>query len=337
MTQSPANNSRSRLPSESSDLNSALNREIDALNETLDPMSPLPNSAEFAGESPKKLDVERPPPSPQKEVSTKPTVKLSTNTKKGKDKEASATSASNSNSSSNKRRKSSRVCVPPMDFWKGERVEYKLSTDKETGVRVPHIENVPAKAVGLTQNKKNESSKHSRRRSKIDSSEDDDGANESDSGDEVAKGIVFIESSDSELEDDAVIGTGPISLSVVDALTGQEDMMPVVFGPKDINPQPFDNISLHRTFILDDYCGAGFMDIPVGGEKPVKNSGSTSVIFYVISGQVKVHLNKKQLSIGTRVAFHGNLYKVANVGGKVSRVYFVQVRGPVVADPENNK
>ncbi|KAJ3009361.1 UNVERIFIED_CONTAM: hypothetical protein HDU68_002740 [Siphonaria sp. JEL0065] len=259
------------------------------------------------------------------------------------------------------RRRSSRTTIAPMEYWKGERVEYKMALDKETGVSVPHVEQVhsslkkhfPLKPSNprWKSNRFNSSSdkedEEVQDSSASDNSSDKRHAKKSKRSKHSVKQTLTRREDSLDSEDDSTVllngikqqhGTGPFNVTVKDAGTDSETTMGLVYGPKDINPQRFkpdQKFKLQKTFILEKYAGAGFIDIPVNEQKSEKNSGSTSVIFYVISGHVQATINESVIEVGKGSHFmvpRQNVYSLVNIGTKKCRVYFVQIRGPVVEE-----
>ncbi|ORY44356.1 hypothetical protein BCR33DRAFT_219583 [Rhizoclosmatium globosum] len=245
------------------------------------------------------------------------------------------------------RRKSRRVSVQPVEWWKGERVEYKMVLDKQTGVTVPQLDaqtlpkpivsrresmgkSVPRQHVvdddsdssndeekeekeensykqenhpSTTSRRKSSSSTTTKNQSKSIKSRRASTAststtvsskrpskkklstnNLSDSSDNDADGNSYNNSNNNIVTINSHIQppkSGPFTISAIDVATDTPTEQSLVYGPLDISPQPFGSFSLHRTFTIGDYCGVGFMDVPVGGEKGEKNAGSTSVVEYI--------------------------------------------------------
>ncbi|KAJ3211746.1 Acylphosphatase-1 [Entophlyctis luteolus] len=250
------------------------------------------------------------------------------------------------------RRRSSRTSIPPLQFWKGEHPEYLLVRDDSSGVNVPVLSRIVAPGaeslaqrtrIGVREplavsdmdslsegscspNKRtNTKSKSMRRksgssthRSRRNDDEEDENSNSNDD--------VFI---NGKLQEPA---SGPHALPVIDPISGQEKIRDILFSKSDINPTKFRKCRIHRTFLVEDFCGAGFMEIPAKSEKSEKNSGSTAVIFYVLSGRVDVALHESTFSAGTGANFlipPKNTYNIINPSkSKTARVYFVQARAP---------
>lgn len=245
-------------------------------------------------------------------------------------------------------RRSSRVRIPPLAFWRNEKAVY----EKSRGDVVPTLKKIitvdeapqptrsrmPSRATSRKRNTsktpqvRTTSRPHSKTRTpniaeifedveEEDEDEDEDEravANSEYKGSEWLKNgflkIDTFEAHGSDVKADRLIawapGTENFSSSVVSAT---------------------DNFKLAILFDKNrDFIATGMMLIPPGGVKSLKSTDSTYFVFYCISGIIEVTLSgsvfliKKGCSLEVPM---GNFYQFVNKGKKDATLFFVQTRG----------
>ncbi|KAJ3300869.1 hypothetical protein HDU76_005995 [Blyttiomyces sp. JEL0837] len=212
-------------------------------------------------------------------------------------------------------RRTSRNHIKPLEYWRNERVLYSYTKNETGEVVVPQAVEVirgpredelkPKKQKANT-----ESGGHGRRRSY-----------------NRSRGL---ESQDDD-ELDKSLEPKSKSVLVIDSETNEEREMEIVCTPSMINPDIAcqGNFVLQRTLKAGEHCGTGILDLPVGAEKPTKNSGTTAVVFYVIYGKVRISIHNSTFVLGKDSHFivpPGNLYKLVNEFARDARLLFVQAR-----------
>lgn len=244
-------------------------------------------------------------------------------------------------------RRSSRVRIPPLAFWRNEKAVY----EKSRGDVVPTLKKIitvdeapepkrsrmPSRATSRKRNTSKPPTVHttSRPHSKtrtpnisnifedVEEEEEEDEeeravANSEYKGSEWLKNgflkVDTFEAHGSDVKTDRLIawapGTENFSSSVVSAT---------------------DNFKLAILFDKNrDFIATGMMLIPPGGVKSLKSTDSTYFVFYCISGIIEVTLSgsvfliKKGCSLEVPM---GNFYQFVNKGKKDATLFFVQTRG----------
>ncbi|RUP48913.1 Mif2/CENP-C like-domain-containing protein [Jimgerdemannia flammicorona] len=116
---------------------------------------------------------------------------------------------------------------------------------------------------------------------------------------------------------------------VVQYGSGQEIRRPVIgsmLKPKAVNNQAY---MFQKVFSEGEFMSSGIVLLPKGAEKPNKNSRASAMVFYVISGSVRVTIHKTTFVISTGGQFivpRGNQYRIVNVANRESRLHFTQAR-----------
>ena len=82
-----------------------------------------------------------------------------------------------------------------------------------------------------------------------------------------------------------------------------------------------------KTLAEAEHFAAGVLDLPVGGEKPVKPSKQNTMFFVVFEGsiEVKIHDVAFRLKRGSQFVIpRANYYSITNIGKTVARLFFSQ-------------
>lgn len=75
------------------------------------------------------------------------------------------------------------------------------------------------------------------------------------------------------------------------------------------------------------FLGCGFVDLPPGGAKKLRNSKRMHMVFFVHQGRVDVRVEDTEFSIGKGGLWQvprGNMYSIQNPRAKPARIFFSQ-------------
>ncbi len=87
-----------------------------------------------------------------------------------------------------------------------------------------------------------------------------------------------------------------------------------------------------------EFSGAGILELPVNSRKSVKSNEDTYFVFYVIDGTMEVSLSHNVFIVSRGSSFEipmGNFYRFENRCDKPVKLFFVQSKYVVVADPDD--
>ena len=88
-----------------------------------------------------------------------------------------------------------------------------------------------------------------------------------------------------------------------------------------------------------EFSGAGILELPVNSRKSVKSNEDTYFVFYVIDGKLEVSISHNVFVVTQGSSFEipmGNFYRFENKGDKPAKLFFVQSKYVVVADPDDS-
>ncbi|KAI9096414.1 Mif2/CENP-C like-domain-containing protein [Phlyctochytrium arcticum] len=127
---------------------------------------------------------------------------------------------------------------------------------------------------------------------------------------------------------------------VMNIVTGKEETQRIVATPDMLNPRLIQSgdYKFQKTFSEGDFIAAGVIVLPKGSEKPNKNSNSSALVFYVISGEVQVQVHKTIFVVKTGSQFfvpRGNQYLIQNQTNREAKLFFCHGREIVVAPSED--
>lgn len=207
-------------------------------------------------------------------------------------------------------RRSTRVKVAPLAYWRNERIIYNLEEDK------PHIKEIvyapsPEKSQRKKRKRIQKATRPSQKR-RIEESSDESGQ-EGDAEGKV-EGLVF-EYPDMNENSTRVLAWAPDTAEF-----------------KDIKNATYSLATLYD--YNSEYCAGGIIDIKVQGSKPLKPSKQNSYIFYVISGRVEVNISDNVFTLRKGGSFEvprGNFYSITNVHPDLNaKLFFVQATDTLV-------
>ncbi|GAA5904964.1 uncharacterized protein JCM6883_004924 [Sporobolomyces salmoneus] len=210
-------------------------------------------------------------------------------------------------------RRSNRQRLPPLDYWRNERIVYKKRASgvgMAAIVRIPKLEPEP-----LTQAGRKKRSKSSAPRSKGPSKRARSVKSESEEEDEEDR-------IDSMTDPDGLVWSWEGNAETTRRIAFTENMM---------DPKPaFNNqYQFQKIYQELDYLAGGILDIPVGGKKDTKPAKDNSYLFYCARGSVSVLCHRTRVAIGKGGTFfipRGNSYSIEATSNRPVRLFFAQGR-----------
>ncbi|KAF8242275.1 hypothetical protein K440DRAFT_617714 [Wilcoxina mikolae CBS 423.85] len=237
------------------------------------------------------------------------------------------------------KRRSNRRRLAPLQFWKGEKVQYELGgvdgeDRRKSAVRMPEMVEViriesdeEEKAKRAPRKRMGSAAPTSKKRKRTVSKEEAD-EGESDPGEPDAweQGIGLS-------EEDVGIKRGMIRKFPPYADEDGEDILEEIqlaYTKEKIVTSDVANGSFKfvKTFTQDGF-GTGIMEIPPGGSKRVKSSGKMSLVFYMLLGRATVNIAGNRFRVGKGGQFmvpRGNLYSIENEFDSDAKMFFAQGR-----------
>ncbi|KAJ3336048.1 hypothetical protein HDU93_003812 [Gonapodya sp. JEL0774] len=92
-----------------------------------------------------------------------------------------------------------------------------------------------------------------------------------------------------------------------------------------LRPVANESYRFAKTFSEGEFCAAGSMLIPPGGEKPAKNTRTNAMVFCVLLGRVSVLINRNKFEAVPGDSFfvpRGNQYRIYNESDDEARLFF---------------
>lgn len=279
-------------------------------------------------------------------------------------KEQESRSASRKPQEQQPTRRSSRVRIPPLAFWRNERAVY----EKGRGDKVPTLKKIitvdekpepirsrmPSRASSTRRTPNNNNNNSSRPNSRRPSKSRANSFKTSSAFNDVEEAAEEEEDEEEDQEEQAVengefrgsewLKNGFLKIDTFEGHGSdvKNDRL-VAWAPGTENfsssvVSATDNFKLAILFDKNrDFIATGMMLIPPGGVKSLKSTDTTYFVFYCISGIVEVTLSgsvfliKKGCSLEVPM---GNFYQFVNKGKKDATLFFVQTRGQVNDDDD---
>jgi centromere protein C len=230
------------------------------------------------------------------------------------------THADDSDDHENGVRRSTRVKVPPLAYWRGEKMVFGRGSRRKSiggtlGLALPevkeiiHVDLVEGEEKKRTRavSKGRAEGKKKRRTRQI---KEESSASEPD---------------DDEEEEHIIVEANVRSFEEPDELVKKVLAIPqAMYDPRPVVGQ---GIFFQKTLAEEPHFAAGVLDIPVGEAKPIKPSKQNTMFFFIFQGyvQVKIHDNVFRLCKGGQFTVpRGNFYEIVNVGKKDARLFFSQ-------------
>ncbi|KAK9478449.1 Mif2/CENP-C like-domain-containing protein [Lipomyces japonicus] len=204
-------------------------------------------------------------------------------------------------------RRSSRVRVAPLSFWKNERIVYDL--DENHVPKIKEIVQVESpkprdKPEKLDNQHKTKSSKTSRLK-KPASEEDDDDKNW-DGPDRIAAEVMGPDPEEDEVQI-RQIGYDMSALKFASAASSRFEYA--------------------KTFEEGKFFASGILKMPVHGEKTTKSSKHNFLTFFVVEGQIMAEVHESRFKLrkgGHMIVPRNNTYSIRNIGKTRVILFFVQ-------------
>lgn len=231
-------------------------------------------------------------------------------------------------------RRSSRIRMPPLQFWRNERIIYTIKSLGNT--KSPQIEKViqrpePAEPTMKRRKSQNMRSKNSIKRQKTlrygqvyDLDEEDFADNElaTETILKSADQVVFSNSLSGDVQTYSVENTNRPATKHISVAWGREsdNFQTIPDTMYRISPMYSD---------ADSGAACGMLEFEPEGEKPFQSTQERDCFFHVISGAFKVAVADTTFTAvrgGTFVAPKGNVYSIKNLLPKPSRLFFVYAK-----------
>ncbi|KAJ6480813.1 Mif2/CENP-C like-domain-containing protein [Mycena vitilis] len=221
-------------------------------------------------------------------------------------------------------RRSSRVPIAPLDWWRGEKVEFgrdhSSASERILVPRIRAIIRIPADPV-VPLGKRGRSA---RKRSRSASAAPKGGVKVVEKIIErVVEGTANPEEGwDDETETVAVVKSWP---------GDQEVTRRIAFTARMFNPSAAANNEwfFQKIFGDDEFIAAGQIVIPPKGRKPSKLSKDNTFIFFVVEGAVNLKVCDTSLIVASGGMFmvpRGNTYFIENIAERDAKLFFTQAR-----------
>ncbi|KAK9464338.1 Mif2/CENP-C like-domain-containing protein [Lipomyces arxii] len=199
-------------------------------------------------------------------------------------------------------RRSKRVKVKPLAFWRNERIVYSLG-DREGGEGVPQIKEIVLidspvpKPAGRTSSVRSSTRQHNKR---------------------------------GREEDDETEQSVEVYGDIVDYVTGKRTNQLLAVSGKKIpfRKTPNPSVTIATTFKDDkEFIASGMLLLNAGGEKEVKFSKHNAFAFCMISGSVEAMIEESKFEMhrgGHWIVPRGSLYGMRNIGNDEARIFYTQ-------------
>ncbi|KAJ3097265.1 hypothetical protein HDU97_005039 [Phlyctochytrium planicorne] len=218
--------------------------------------------------------------------------------------------------------RSKRVRIKPLEYWRNERVKYGLRKSLTHGIvpeiksiiRVPKEEEEKPFVSHSKPKKKGAEKKSAEAKSTLD-----------------AAASIRFEAFD---EDIAEQMRQSYLIPAKNFLTDETEDMVVACSKEMVNPSTLvdreaNEYHYQRTFTLSNFVGTGILLFQPGGTKSRKATMETTVVFYVMAGEIEVTLNESTIKVaaaGHCIVPRGNYYSLKNVYDGDTLLFFVQCR-----------
>ncbi|ONH66694.1 Protein MIF2 [Cyberlindnera fabianii] len=259
-------------------------------------------------------------------------------------------------------RRSSRVRVSPLEYWRGERMVYerKPNDSVPSAKEIVTVEQPPEKPIsrssstvgsrrasrssskvrGGSQRTTPARSRNTTRRPRIDIIPEDDEEDDNEDNDELEIAVRNGDAAGSEwmrngfLKVDAYEGHGSEDKSnrIVAWAAGTENFSTEVKTAED-------DFKLAILFDKNrEFIASGMMMLPIGGRKNLKSTDGTYFVFYCIKGIIQVTLSGTVFMINKGCSLEvpmGNFYEFTNKGNTEATLFFVQTKGQEIIEWED--
>ncbi|KAJ3127501.1 hypothetical protein HK098_006279 [Nowakowskiella sp. JEL0407] len=209
-------------------------------------------------------------------------------------------------------RRSRRHKVKPVAFWAGEKVVYKQIKDEKSHIKVPVIDNILKLDEESIKTEKRTYTKRLKSHSV-----------QTPSVKQSTKRVKYDE---------------PEDIMAFNAHHGTEELQtlivtPELFAPRAVNGRDY---LFERVFTEGDHVNAGIFVIPEDQEIPGRATGSYTILLTVITGSVRVFVNKSNYLVGPGTLVfipRMNLFRVKNESEGDAEIYWVTATEVKQASP----
>ncbi|KAF9034417.1 hypothetical protein BDZ89DRAFT_1157975 [Hymenopellis radicata] len=206
-------------------------------------------------------------------------------------------------------RRSTRVSIEPLQWWRGEKVVYGRTGDEHDPIlvapikEIQRIKAIPEPPLG------GKKPARKRKRAATPAEAPENPANPEEGWDDATTGLVKI-------------------LSFPDA---DEVERQIAFTARMMKPTmaPNNEWYYQRLFGDGQFMAAGELIIPPMKRKQTKKTKDNTFVFYVIEGAVNLKVHEASMVLATGAAFmvpRGNSYFIENVGKRDAKLFFSQAR-----------
>ncbi|KAJ7770942.1 Mif2/CENP-C like-domain-containing protein [Mycena maculata] len=214
-------------------------------------------------------------------------------------------------------RRSKRVPIPPLDYWRGEKYVYapRVAGQKRQVPTIAEIVRIPKEPTPVPPRRGASKRKRARSESKSVVVREREVVVEVDAGNPEAGW-------DDDTRPDA---------DVLDYSSGEPVTRRVAFTARMFKPAPVAGGQwfFEKIFGDGDFMAAGQLVIPAQGRKPAKGTKDNTYIFYVVEGAVNVVVCETSLVLATGAMFmvpRGNSYFIENIAERDAKLFFTQAR-----------
>jgi len=213
-------------------------------------------------------------------------------------------------------RRSKRTIVPPLQFWKNERIDYERR--KSGGWCIKGVIRNPTPTPKIRRNTKRPKKPTTKKQnddSAVDSSSEELSNEELDGFQEVTNpvGVVFNPENNEEVDMDIFHAPGMLNFTSPSGKPAQDD----------------DPLLVHK-FISQPLFGGGQVILRPGAEKGRQFVRNDTMVFYVIKGRIIVTVHQSSAVLDTGSVFfvpQGNSYNIKNLKQTDAKLMFVQIKG----------
>lgn len=212
-------------------------------------------------------------------------------------------------------RQSRRNRIAPLEFWRGEAVQYKVDPELSKielsfFINLTFIIEIPV-VVGVVRRTKSPQKPKSRTAARKSAS----------------KNTARSKAVENNLEAAGYVKDVEVISKVMDYDTHVEEerLLAISLDQHELRPVKDEQFLISTAFEESDFLSAGILSFPPGVKKPSRNSANYALVFYVINGSFQVNIGSSQFVIGTGGQFivpRGNHYQLKNLHDQESKLHF---------------
>ncbi|XP_068675831.1 centromere protein C-like isoform X3 [Montipora foliosa] len=212
-------------------------------------------------------------------------------------------------------RRSKRTIVPPLQYWKNERIDYERRKSGGFCIKGVIRNPTPTPKVRKKSKAKRPFTRKEKDTDEVDSSVEEVDNQELEGFEEITnpKGTVFNPEANEEVEMDLFHTPGMLNFTNPAGKLATDD----------------DPLLVHK-FISQPLFGGGQVILRPGAEKGRQFVRNDTMVFYVIKGKIVVTIHQSSVVLSTGSTFfvpQGNSYKIKNLKQTDAKLMFVQIKG----------